>query len=275
MAVESLAELVRFAEDTYGFRYQTHVAMFIVTDEGVIMVDPCGQGNRRTPSMIKEAIRSVTEQPVKYMVYSHSAMDHATGGAVFADTAQFVGHSKTVGKLKAANEPTTPPPEITFDDRMTVELGGKKIDLHYAKLSPEDDYLILHHPASRLVMTVDYVQPKNTPFRRLLGHPDWMVERLQWIHDNLDFDVLVSGHSAPQMTGTKQDVLEQRQYYLDLSDAIAAAQKAGAADKSEEMTASVRTALAPKYGTWRRFDEFLPLNIEGMLDWRAGVTPVR
>ena len=51
---ESLAELVRFAPDAYGFRYQNYVALFVVTDEGVILVDPIGQGNPRTPSMIKD-----------------------------------------------------------------------------------------------------------------------------------------------------------------------------------------------------------------------------
>src|SRR5690349_14434232 len=62
--LESIAELVRFAPDTFGFRYDNHVSLFIVTDEGVIVVDPCGQGNPQTPSMIKEAIRSQTDQPV-------------------------------------------------------------------------------------------------------------------------------------------------------------------------------------------------------------------
>ena len=47
------------------------------------------------------------------------------------------------------------------------------------------------------------------------------------------------------------------------------AQAAGLADNSPEMTAAVRTALEPTYRDWRRFDEFLPLNIEGLLRWRA------
>ena len=118
-------------------------------------------------------------------------------------------------------------------------------------------------------MTVDYVQPRNIPFRTLFGHPDRTVERLQWIADNLDFDVVVTGHASPQITGTRADVLEQRQYYLDLSDALAAARAAGLAENSPEMTAAVQAALAPRYGTWRRFDEFLGLNIEGMIRWRA------
>jgi glyoxylase-like metal-dependent hydrolase (beta-lactamase superfamily II) len=273
MPTESLAELVRFVPDVYGFRWGNHVALFIVTDAGVILVDPIGQGNPRTPALIKEAIRSVTEQPVRYVVYSHSAFDHSTGGAAFADTARFVGHRNTVDPIKAAKDPTTPAPDITFDTKMTLELGGRPLDLYPADLSPTDDYIVIHDPVGRVAMFVDLVQPRNIPFRTLLGHPERIVERLQWIESALDFDVIVSGHATPQMSGTKQDVVEQRRYYGDLSEAIAAARAAGLADGSPEMTALVRSALRPKYGAWRRFDEFLALNIDGMIAWRAGKSP--
>ena len=210
-----------------------------------------------------------------YVLYSHSAADHSTGGAAFADTAQFVGQAKAAPRMAAFNDPATPPPAITFDKRHTVELGGTRVELHSADLSPTDDYFILHHPASRLVMTCDFVQPKNTPFRTLLGHPDQIVERLRWLHDSLDFDVLVTGHATPSMTGTKEDVLQQRQYYLDLSEAIEAARAKGCADASPEMVNAVRASLAPRYGSWRRFDEFLALNIEGMIGWRNGTIKER
>jgi hypothetical protein len=39
------------------------------------------------------------------------------------------------------------------------------------------------------------------------------------------------------------------------------------------MTTLVGAILHPKYGAWRRFDEFLALNIRGMIAWRAGQAP--
>lgn len=269
-APESLAELARIRPDTYLFRYQNHVSMFIVTDEGVILIDPCGQGNPRTPSMIKEAIRSITEQPVKYLLYSHWGADHGIGGAVFKDTAQFISHRNAAPKIAAANDPTSPVPDVTFDTTRSVELGGTKVDLYFADVAPGDDYFFLHYPAGRIVMAVDLVQPRSIPFRNLLGHPDSIVKRLQWLHDSLDYDTVVSGHATPQMIGTKDDVRQAWQYYVDLSDAIAAARAAGHADNSKEMVEYVRSALAPKYGGWRRFEDFLHLNVEGMIGWRAG-----
>jgi len=273
MPNESLAELVCFAPDVYGFRWVNHVAMFVVTNAGVVLVDANGQVNPRTPSLIKEAIRSVTTQPVRYVVYSHSAFDHSTGGAVFADTAQFVGHKNTVDRIKAAKDPTTPVPDVVFDKKMTLELGGRRLGLYPADLSATDDYIVVHDPVGRVAMFVDLVQPRNIPFRTLLGHPDRIVERLQWIEDALDFDVIVSGHATPQMSGTKQDVVEQRRYYGDLTEAIATARAAGLADGSPAMVTRVRSLLHSTYGAWRRFDEFLALNVEGMIAWRAGKSP--
>src|SRR5262245_4290518 len=273
MAHESLAELVRFAPDVYGVRWVNHVALFVVTNAGVVLVDANGQVNPGTPSLIKEAIRSVTAQPVRYVVYSHSAFDHSTGGAAFADTAQFVAHRNAVDRIKAAKDPTTPPPDIAFDKAMTLELGGRSLDLHPADLSPTDDYIVVHDRVGRVAMFVDLVQPRNIPFRTLLGHPDRIVERLQWIEDTLDFDVIVSGHATPQMSGTKQDVVEQRRYYDDLTNAIATARATGLADGSAAMVTLVRSLLQPRYGAWRRFDEFLALNVEGMIAWRAGTSP--
>jgi hypothetical protein len=65
-------------------------------------------------------------------------------------------------------------------------------------------------------------------------------------------------------------VQEAAQYYRDLSAAIDQARGSGTTDLSAEMLESVRGTLLPSYGAWRRFDEMLGLNIEGMLRWRAG-----
>jgi hypothetical protein len=170
----------------------------------------------------------------------------------------------------ANNDPTSPPPTLTFDTPLTLELGGRTVALYPADLWEDDDYVIVHDAAARLVMFVDLVQPKSVPFRRLLGYPDRIVERLAWLTESLDFDVLVSGHATPSMVGSKADIIEGRQYYFDLSDAIDRARESGAADNSPRMFASVRATLAGEYGAWRRFDEMVDLNVEGMLRWRNG-----
>ncbi|MDP8923278.1 MAG: hypothetical protein M3O34_10445 [Chloroflexota bacterium] len=78
-----MAELTRIAEDVYVYRSQNHQSIFIVTDEGVIATDPIGQANPRSPQLYRAAIAAVTDQPVRYVVYSHDHQDHNEGGYVF------------------------------------------------------------------------------------------------------------------------------------------------------------------------------------------------
>src|SRR5262249_58095216 len=107
----------------------------------------------------------------------------------------------------APTGPESPPPprapNCVSKKPMSLELGGRRIDLYPADLSPTDDYIVVHDPAGRVAMFVDVVQPRNVPFRTLLGHPERIVERLQWLESKLDFDVIVSRHATPQLIGTQ------------------------------------------------------------------------
>jgi len=276
--LQTVAELLRFAPDTYLFRYEDYVSLFVVTDEGVILVDPngginpLGRGNPHAPSVLKEAIHSVTDQPVRYVIYSHAAPDHATGGVAFADTARFVGHSTTATFLSNRADPATPSPEVTFTSRMTIELGGKAVELYHADLAlsgPARSYIIVHHSAARMVMFTDLARIETLPFGPFVhGHPDRTLDALEWIDEHLEFDFVVWGHASPRVIGTRNDLRSTRRYIFDLSAAIEAARTAGVNDNSPEMLTWVRSELNPRYASWRFFDEFLEANIEGMIRWR-------
>src|SRR5215217_797009 len=123
--------VVQFADDTYAFVSGGYVSLFVVTDEGVIATDPGSQVDPGRAEAYKAAIASVTDQPVRYLVYSHNHTDHATGGIVFADTATFVSHRNAVQKIADLGDPNTPVPSISFDDYMSIELGGKTVELYY------------------------------------------------------------------------------------------------------------------------------------------------
>ena len=91
----------------YRAQNNTHFNVFLVTPDGVIMTDPI---NRDFALWLKQEIAQRFKQPVRYVLYSHHDWDHASGGAVFADTAQFVGHvsmPETLA-LPAGNLPLPP-----------------------------------------------------------------------------------------------------------------------------------------------------------------------
>jgi glyoxylase-like metal-dependent hydrolase (beta-lactamase superfamily II) len=258
----SLVELIRVADDVYSFRYNTHITMFIVTADGVIAADPLGQQNPEAPNLLKAAIRSVTDQPVKYVVITHWGADHGMGGAAFADTAKFISHPTTAQAIAQANDPTTPVPDMLVTDQLMLELGGKQVGIYYPGVTQGPDYLVVHYPAGNLAFIVDFVRANAVPFRDFpTGNLEEWVKSLNWIDENLPFETLLLGH--PPAVATKDALRETRQYLLDLKAAVLSARAAGHADNSEAMIAAVRDELTPKYGTWANFDSFLPLNVAG------------
>jgi glyoxylase-like metal-dependent hydrolase (beta-lactamase superfamily II) len=268
------ADLQQFADDTYAFVNSGYISLFIVTDEGVIATDPGSQSGPERAEAYRAAIASVTDQPIRYLIYSHDHADHATGGEVFADTATFISHRNAVEKLAALADPRTPVPEIAFTDQLTIDLGGKTIELYYTGRNHSDNSILLLYPERRLLFAVDFIPVNSLPFQNLPdAYPDEWVESLRWIEENLDFDVLVPGH--PPLPGTKANVTGVREYLEDLMAAVRAAQDQGLADNSPEMIEAVHTELEPAYGTWGMFAEWLPLNIEGLLRiWaETGATP--
>src|SRR5687768_5969113 len=150
-------EVQQFADDTYAFVSGGYVSLFIVTDEGVIATDPGSLVDPGRAEAYAAAIASVTDQPVRYLIYSHDHADHATGGGVFADTATFVSHQNAVEKLAALGDPNTPVPSISFTDEMTIALGGTTIELYYAGRNHSDNSIVLLHPAQSIAFAVDFI----------------------------------------------------------------------------------------------------------------------
>jgi len=266
--VPPTGEVQQFADDTYAFVSGGYVSLFIVTEEGVIATDPSSQQGPERAEAYAAAIASVTDQPVRYVVYSHHHPDHAIGGEVFADTATFVSHRNAAPKLSALDDPRTPVPTIAFDDYLRLELGGTAIELYYTGRNHSDSSIVLLHPAARLLFAVDFIPVNALPYQDLPdAYPAEWIESLRFIEENLDFNTLVPGH--PPLPGTKENVGQVRGYLEDLMAAVAAAQAAGLADNSPEMVDAIRSDLESAYGTWANFQEWLPLNIEGLLRTQA------
>jgi len=92
--------IVNITGDLYRAQNDGHFTVFLVTEEGIIMSDPI---NRDFATWLKGELEERFAQPVRYVLYSHSDFDHASGGEVFADTAEFVGHENM---LEALAEPS-------------------------------------------------------------------------------------------------------------------------------------------------------------------------
>jgi glyoxylase-like metal-dependent hydrolase (beta-lactamase superfamily II) len=264
--------IVNIAGQLYRAQNNNHYTVFLVTPEGIIMSDPI---NRDFARWLKGEIATRFKVPVRYVLYTHRDWDHASGGVVFADTAEFVGHRNMLTALAPpAGNPLLPadavkidanknglverseaagqygerfamfdynrdevlsgaeisrgsvsdvyPPTVTYTDRHTVTLGGKRVTMTYLGVAHADDSSVLHFPDERAVFSADILQVKRLPGGLAPTVGSW-VDALKTINA-LDYEHALTGHA---LSGTKKDAMQSLQYLIDISKGVAAGVAAG------------------------------------------------
>ena len=99
-------------DNVYVFRYGNHQAMFVTTPAGVIATDPIGYGRPQAVTTYINEIKKITNQPIKYLIYSHHHYDHIAGGQPFKDAgATIVAHKRALERLEMIKDPATPLPD--------------------------------------------------------------------------------------------------------------------------------------------------------------------
>ena len=89
-------EIIQIAPDLYRARNGNWYTIFLVTPAGIILGDPI---NLEFARWLRPQLAERFKVPVRYVVYSHSHYDHASGGEVFADTATFVAHENMLRNM--------------------------------------------------------------------------------------------------------------------------------------------------------------------------------
>ncbi len=245
-------EIVQISGDLYRFQNNFHYSVFLVTPEGVIATDPI---NADAAQWLKSEIASRFGKQIRYLVYSHDHADHSSGGEVFAaDGAIVIAHEKAKRTIIGEKRPTAVP-DITFKKRMTLELGGKTVELRYLGKNHSDNMIVMHFPAERTLFAVDFIPVKTVAFRDLSDAylPEW-IESLARV-ERMDFDILAPGHGR---LGTKADVAAFREYMTDLTGQVRAQARLG--KSLEETKAAVDLS---KYNDWAQFEAWSPLNVDG------------
>jgi glyoxylase-like metal-dependent hydrolase (beta-lactamase superfamily II) len=212
----------------------TSNAGFVVTTDGVVVFDALG-----TPSLgwnLLEAIKKTTEKPIRYNVVSHYHADHIYGLQAFKDHASSVivaqqraveyrEDDETSGeradqRLDQRRQALAPwvdehtrvvLPDITFDRRMTIYLGGKSFVLIYAgPAHSASDSMMMVEPDS-VLFAGDVVQNGRIPF---MNADD--VDTANWLRslaevEKLEPKFIIPGHGRPS-ADAKEAIAFTRDY---------------------------------------------------------------
>ena len=244
----------------------------ILTDEGVIVIDT-GQ-NPIESRDIMNTVKKLTSMQVRLVIDTEPHADHTTGHYVFSPPAIIVAAAGAGESMRGAdrNAPdriqrlaaTSPEmkaalegykfitPNIEYHDRMTIELGGRTIELMYLKGVHSEADSAVWLPKERVLFSASaFVVNQINILRPFVTIPDIlaagkMMEALKPEH-------VVPGHGTP---GTVKIFEDGERYYALLVDRVGKLAKEG-----KSLDDIKKEVKMPEYASWGSQDRF-PTNVE-------------
>jgi glyoxylase-like metal-dependent hydrolase (beta-lactamase superfamily II) len=230
--------------------------MFVVTPDGVIATDPIGYGRPQGGATYVSEIKKVTNQPIKYVIYSHHHFDHIAGGKAFKDEgATFIAHKRAKERLAMLDDPHTIMPDRTFDKSRTIKLGGTELELTYLGLNHSDSTIVMRLPKEKILFAVDFIPIGSLPGRGMIdSYPIEWEDSLKKVLA-MDWDRLIPGHpGAPGgRLGTKEDVQKVLTFLQDASTEVRTAAREGKCWDTVE-----KELKLPKYESVSNYEAALP-----------------
>jgi cyclase len=173
-----------------------NVAVY-VTGEGVIMVD---DKYEQDYDQINTLVKSVTSQPIRYILSTHHHADHSGGNTRFASTVEIIStvnaHNNIVQKKQSNAPDNMVPARVTFTTEEDLFLGGKQVRALSVGRGHTNGDAVIYFPALRTLHTGD-LMAGTTP---LIDYPGGgsLAEWPKTLDEamKLDFDTVIPGHGA-------------------------------------------------------------------------------
>lgn len=194
-------------------------AGFVVTSEGVVVIDSLG--TPRLGRRMISTIRSITDQPIKYLVITHNHPDHSYGAIAFRNLGgvKVIGHAGTLdyinsGKIDdsvayrrsiiredmagfAAVSPDIPISGKRFSS-YTLGVGGKTFKIYNTGQHHSYGDLVVFQTDENIVWISDLAFNQRTTFmgdgnsRQAIEAQDWLLAEFS------DAKLIIPGHGSAQ-----------------------------------------------------------------------------
>jgi glyoxylase-like metal-dependent hydrolase (beta-lactamase superfamily II) len=206
----------RVERNLYWVTDGTYQAAFLTTPDGVVLFDaPPTIGHNLRRAVDEIAAAEGVSNTVTHLVYSHHHDDHAGAASLFDTGVVRVGHEETRRLLLRDNDPARPAPEVTFQDRYTLDVAGERVELAWHGPNHSPDNIFIHFPDHDALMLVDIVNAGWVPIYNLNlsedvpGYLQAPATALSypWTH-------FIGGHLG--RLGTRDDISLHQQYIADI-----------------------------------------------------------
>jgi glyoxylase-like metal-dependent hydrolase (beta-lactamase superfamily II) len=183
---EGLDTIATMAWQEIGDRVFTRKYRFFNQQIGVVLGgrDVLVVDTRSTPAQAREIasdLRELTRDPVSIIVDTHWHFDHSFGNSVFRPAAAW-GHVRAADRLRAdgrttidevaaeipeiaadIRETVIDPPENTFEDRATVAVGDRVVELSFHGRAHTDGDIVLVVPDANVMFAGDLLEEGAPP----------------------------------------------------------------------------------------------------------------
>lgn len=198
-------ELIKVRDDIYVI---SNVAVpglvtALVTNDGVLLVDDKFEIDHDS---IMAMLKTVTNQPVKYVINTHYHGDHSGGNAKLqAIDALAVASDAARARMVTINQSGLP--DITVGDTATLYLGGKAVEIHRVGPAHTNGDVVVLFPEHRVLATGDIFANGPGTSAQLVDHagggsakqwPEAVAQAL-----TLSFDTVIPGHG---LVSTRADL---------------------------------------------------------------------
>lgn len=288
------AKTISFTEigrDIYAFTAEGDPNTGVVIgDDGVMVVDA-----QATPAMAKqvvEKIRSVTDKPIKYVVLSHyhavrvlGASGYGAGQVIASEKCRAMIHERgqedwdsefgRFPRLFQAAEtiPGLTWPTMTFDRRMTIHMGKRRVDLMHLGRAHTAGDIVAWVPDEGVMLTGDIVEYHSACYCGDAHFGDWS--------GTLDaiaaYDpVAIAPGRGAALVGLEtvgKAIAATRDFLQSTYRPVA--QVAARGGSLKEAWDACRAACDPKFKDYAIYEHCLPFNVARAYDEALGIDTPR
>ncbi len=199
-----------------------------VTSEGIIIVDS------KIPQLyddIVAKVKSVSPQPIRYVLNTHQHGDHTGSNARFLPHADILMHRNARANMIA--ERLAGPGRIVYNDQQSVFLGNAEVQMRHLGRGHTNGDSVVYFPDLKTIHTGDLVvwgkRSQGTALTPFMDYTAGHGSGKEWVGTldkilALDFDTAIPGH-GPILT--REQVRQFRDRMQAMNDRVAAHIKGG------------------------------------------------
>lgn len=195
-----------------------------IGDNGVLVID--AKMTKNSVDTVIKKIKELTDNPIKYLVNTHSDDDHVRGNQYFPKTVTFIAHNncrkdffhaKRDGKPSIWSKPDLAPfiPSITFQNKMNIYLDSRKIELWYFGIGHTTGDIVVYFSEEKTAFIGDQIFLERPQLIHSYkgGNSFEHVKTLTNMLKTLDAEKFCSGHSKIADRKTIKNHINQMKKY--------------------------------------------------------------